>query len=283
MVKIRSSVQKTLVEQMRLGSWSAFRLDCIKYADKRIVQHIWFGAKGGVPPNGKTGSDIFDLVIKKIQSGRLNCKPDVDFKAFMFRTIRAEISLLAKSKKNLKFISDQLYSNKSMKGFSLYDFTPSNTDEHNKFYSKYSDGFIEQILNDFLNGVRNDKHLAMITKVFVYSGVVFEDSFEGIVYNPKALVQALNLQGYIDENGEVQHKFWQLTDATQFELPQEFLEQRKMIFLMIHQSLNVEKPKDIASWLNMDIKTVYAMKQKMNRYIKKFKKDLFKGDYEDEK
>ena len=65
------------------------------------------------------------------------------------------------------------------------------------------------------------------------------------------------------------------------DLSETFSDQRKMIFLMIHQSLNVQKPREIASWLNLDINTVYAMKQKMNRYILKFKKDLFKGDYED--
>ena len=281
MVKIRFTVQKTLREQMRQGSWSAFRLDCVKYAEKWIAQQYWFGAKGGVPPKGKTGADIVDLVIKKVQTGRLNCKPNVDFTSFMYRTIKAEVRLLAKSKKNLKFTSDQIYSNKSMGSFSLYDLTPANTDEHNKFYSKYSDGFIEKILKDFLNYVRSDRLLAMITKIYVYSGVVFDTCFDGIVLEPKQLVHELNLKGYIDENGEVQDRFWKLTDATQMELSESFSDQRKMIFLMIHQSLNVQKPREIASWLNLDINTVYAMKQKMNRYILKFKKELFKGDYED--
>lgn len=68
MIKVKSTVQKTLKEQMKTDAWPLFWQECVGYAEKRFDQEIWFGvkgAKGGVPPDCKMGVDIVNLVIKK--------------------------------------------------------------------------------------------------------------------------------------------------------------------------------------------------------------------------
>ncbi|MCA9407177.1 MAG: hypothetical protein KC733_00675 [Candidatus Omnitrophica bacterium] len=283
MIKVKSTVQKTLKEQMKTDAWPLFWQECVGYAEKRFDQEIWFGvkgAKGGVPPDCKMGVDIVNLVIKKVLTGRRNCEPDVDFKAFFFRTIKSEISLLAKSKRNLNATSIEVLSDKSKKHYTLFDITESEFEEHNDFYNRYSDEFIESVLHNFLNFVRKDPLLAMITKIFIYSGVIFEECFAGIVQNERELVLHLTKLGYINREGEVQAKFWQLTNASQLILPAKFNHQQKMIFLIINQSLNIEKSREIASWLNLDVNVVYTMKQKMNRYIERFRDLFYKGEYD---
>jgi hypothetical protein len=93
MVKVASTAQETLKTLRKSKSWPEFWQNGVAYAEKRIDQEIWFGikgAKGGVPPDCKMGIDTVNLVIKKILSGRLNCKPDVNFTAFFYRTIRSK-------------------------------------------------------------------------------------------------------------------------------------------------------------------------------------------------
>lgn len=283
MIKVASTAQETLKELRKGDTWASFWQEGVQYAEKRINQEIWFGvkgAKGGVPPDCKMGVDIVDLVIKKILSGRLTCKPNVDFTAFFYRTIRTEVRLLARSKKNLDMISDQTGSGDTRKNFSMFDINPPDPDEHNSFYTKYSDEFIQTILNDFLAYVSKDPLLTKVSKIFVYSGVVFEECFEGMVEDAGDLIFHLTKQGYINVEGEVQYKFWKLTNEKDFKLPERFNAQRKMIFLIINQSLNIERPKEIASWLNLDAGVIYTVKQKMNRYIERFRDLIYKGEYD---
>lgn len=282
MVKVASTAQETLKTLRKSESWPEFWQDGVAYAEKRIDQEIWFGikgAKGGVPPDCKMGVDIVDLVIKKILSGRLNCKPDVDFTAFFYRTIRSEVKLLAKSKKNMDMMSDQQTSGETKKDFSLFDIMPPDTDEHNDFYAKYSPEFIETILHNFLNFVRKDPLLVKVSKIFVYSGVIFEDCFQGMVDDERELIFHLKKEGYISPEGEVRLKFWKLHNEAELKLPDQFKPHRKMIFLIINQSLNIEQPREIASWLNLDSSAVHRVKQKMKRYIERFRDVVYKGEY----
>ena len=162
----------------------------------------------------------------------------------------------------------------------MFDINPPDPDEHNSFYTKYSDEFIQTILNDFLAYVSKDPLLTKVSKIFVYSGVVFEECFEGMVEDAGDLIFHLTKQGYINVEGEVQYKFWKLTNEKDFKLPERFNAQRKMIFLIINQSLNIERPKEIASWLNLDSGVIYTVKQKMNRYIERFRDLIYKGEYD---
>ncbi|MBU0497060.1 MAG: hypothetical protein KKG04_03795 [Candidatus Thermoplasmatota archaeon] len=143
---------------------------------------------------------------------------------------------------------------------------------------------VEKIISEFMQFIKKDVCLTKVAKVFVFNGIVFEDCFKEI-YDSAGLMKCLVSNGYIDQDGEVQNKFWILGDSSQMRLDEKYDPHKKMIFLIISRSINIEKPRDIAEWLQMDIRAIYNIKRRMKRSLLLFKEKMidFNGGNSDEK
>lgn len=285
MTKIQKSIKDTFEQELLKENWANTRLDYVRFADSLLSSKTWQGNKGGIPPGGLDGEDLVETVFVKILEGKLSCKEGVEFDAFVKQAIRAIVINLANTKENFNTVSSYFYSKEAMCVCNLLDFVSSPEKcQYEMFPSPMFNLPIEKIISEFMQFIKKDVCLTKVAKVFVFNGIVFEDCFQEID-DPSGLIKCLMANGYIDQEGEVQNKFWILGDSSHLKLDEKFNAHKKMIFLIISRSINIEKPRDIAQWLNVELKDIYYIKKKMKRYLLRFKNkmEVFNGGNSDEK
>ena len=285
MTKIQKSIKETFEKELQKHNWSDIRLDYICFANYLLAAKTWQGKVGGMPPGGLDGEDLVETVFVKILENKLTCKEGVEFDAFVKQSIRATISHLANTVENINTVSSYFYSKEAMCVCNMLDFVsyPEKC-QHEMFPSKMFNLTVDQIISEFMQFVKCDHVLTKVAKIFLLNGAVFEECFYDIDQS-KALINCLIANGYIDQHGEVQNKFWILGDSSLMKLDEKFNAHKKMIFLIISRSINIEKPKDIAQWLNVELNDIYYIKKKMKRYLLRFKNKMedFNGGNTDEK
>jgi hypothetical protein len=272
MVIVTTTIKNALEKEVSLSSWKDLREGCVRYANSLIRQMIWRGVKGGVPPGGCDGEDIVDTILVKVFEERLTCQPGVECKAFLIQSIKAEVSHLARGKENRETISEQYFPENLDHPVSLLDTYVNEQDQTLRVYSDLTEEYIRRFLDGFLEFVRGDEILCKITKIFIYNGAVFPECFAELGSEAEILMVNLRQGGYLNEEGEVQARFWSLSNYTQLQLPSAFERHQKTIFLIISESLNIRKPREIARWLRLDIMVVFNKRRQMKRYLQKYQK-----------
>ena len=217
---------------------------------------------------------IFGQISSKILPILEHSVKDIEFDAFIKMSIRATVNHLATSKENVITVSNYFYSKQAMKVYNILDFVsyPEQC-QYEMFPSKMFNFTVEQIISKFLDFIKHDSGLTKVAKILVFDGAVFEECFQNIS-NADCLIACLTSNGYIDHEGEVQNKFWILGNADEMKLDNAFVAHRKVIFLMISRSINIEKPKDVAEWLHIARDDIYNIKRRMKRHLLLFKKKM---------
>src|SRR3989339_523989 len=285
MTKVQNNIKHTLEQEIQKNSWNALWLGYVCFANSLLAERVWQGKVGGLPPGGLDGEDIVETVFVKIFDNTLNCEIGVEFEAFIKQSIKATVSHLAISKENVLTVSQFFESKDAIRVCNMLDFAsyPEKC-QYKMFPSKMFNLTAEQIISEFLQFIKKDACLTKIAKIFVFNGVVFEECFKEI-YDSAGLMKCLISNGYIDQKGEVQNEFWILGSSSQMKLDEKFNSQKRVIFLIIARSVMIEKPRDIAEWMNMDIRVIYNITKKMKRYLLSFKNKMkcSNGGDDDEK
>ncbi|MCK5580741.1 MAG: hypothetical protein KAJ18_05655 [Candidatus Omnitrophica bacterium] len=274
MTKIQNSIKETFEKELQKENWSTIRVDYICFANSLISSKTWQGIRGGIPPGGLDGEDLVEIVFVKILEGKLSCKEGVEFVAFVKQAIRAIVINLVNTKENFNTVSNYFYSKEAMKVCSMLDFISSPEKcQYEMFPSKMFNLTVEQIISAFLRFIKHDSLLTKVAKIFLFNGAVFEECFHDLK-DGNLLIKSLTVNGYVDLNGEVQNKFWVLGSSDKMRLDKDFEAHKKVIFLIIRRSTDIEKPRDIAQWLNIGINDIYYIKKKMKRYLLRFKNKM---------
>ncbi|MCA9398590.1 MAG: hypothetical protein KC618_02490 [Candidatus Omnitrophica bacterium] len=281
MVKVTTTIQDALKEEMASDSWPELRLDCCKFALSRMSSMKWKGVKGvdgGVPPGGHTVEDIFDIVVCKTLDGSLNCGKNVPCVAFLKKSIMSVLSNLAKLSENKITSPESAFTSKLDTKESFFNWVHTDAQDQEEIYSEFTEEYIEKLLPTLLDFFRNDEVLFKITKIFLYAGAVFPECFHYYAYDAKALISELQKNGYIGVEGNVLGTFWYLKEPSDLDLSVSFADYAGDIYSIIALSPGIKKPQDIAKWLRLDVKIVYNKRKQMNRRLRKFIKIYMGGN-----
>lgn len=269
MVKIKESARIALEKEIKKGSWPNLKKECCRYARCICRRKRWQGVNGGVPPGGYDAEDFVEVVILKTLSGKLRCEQEIELKVFLFQSIKWEILGLARKTEN-KLMRAEQYFEQGSRFNNVFDWITVMPKNPKILLSELEEEEKHEILIGFLDFVKEDIALFRIAKIFILPGVVYPECFLGVVDDIDELITDLELNGYVNKDGEVQSVFWRLKDYSSMKLCPRFYGKKRKVYAVILKSLLVERPMQISSWLHIDVTEIYEIRRRMGRSILRY-------------